>query len=533
MSEKKRKSPIIIHIPAYNRRVYHNNGDSIASSLRSQGVPIDTPCGGRGLCGGCLIKVRGNNLPVLDADRRLIPEESLREGYRLACRPRYLDSDVTIEIPVKKREINLSAIPQRIVGNYAFSVDLGTTTIAISLLNIDEGVEIGSLSFTNPQTSYGADVITRATLVMEDRRALHLLRRLAINSINSGFKRLIMSCRVDPSNVKQISIAGNSIMEHILLGYSPVPLTLAPFKLSVQFPQKMKGRDIHFDGFEDADVFLFPMAGANIGGDTIAGIYYLDMLENSEPAILLDIGTNVEMVLSKSGALYATSSPAGPAFEGGEITFGMRAEEGAIEYAKVEGDSIVFRVHGGGRPKGICGSGLISLVAELLNAGVIDNSGYIRNREEIPSNLALRVQSGERGNIFVIHRDTKLSLYITQMDIRQLQLAKAALMAGINILLKKTGTKSNEIRTVYLAGAFGTAVDQESIFRIGMLSKNFKGKLIPAGDTALGGAKKFLLENTPENILREILDRTTYLELSKESEFEKEFLRRMNFREED
>ncbi len=348
-----------------------------------------------------------------------------------------------------------------------------------------------------------------------------------------AFRKLLQECRVLEEDIIKISVSGNSIMEHIFLGYSPVPLTVAPFKLQERIPKVMSAQESGFRDFKNANVFVFPMIGANVGGDTVAGIYYLDMISMTEPSILIDIGTNVEMVLAVDGTLYATSSPAGPAFEGGEITFGMRAEEGAIESVEIHDFAMRCRVKGGGKPKGICGSGLISLVSELLKWGVIDRTGRIRDRDEIPGNLSLRVYPGDRGNRFIIHRDTKLSLYITQNDIRQLQLAKSAIRAGIEVLLKKTGIRDEKIKNVYMAGAFGVALDEEAIFRIGMLPAGLRNKLIHAGDTALGGAKKFILQNNGEDELKEILDRTRYFELSKEEIFEKEFIKHMNFPEEE
>lgn len=532
MSSKHKKEYVVIHVPAYNRKLLVKSGTAIAEALRSQGIILETPCGGHGLCGGCIVKITNGDAELLELDRKLIPESLLKEGYRLACRPRGLKGSITIDVPLTKREINLKAIPEKIKGKYGFSVDLGTTTIAISLVNIEEGIEIGSISLSNPQTSYGADVITRTTLVMEDPEALNILRRIVIDSIRGGFKRLIQECRVLEEDIIKISIAGNSIMEHIFLGYSPVPLTVTPFKLQERVPKIMSAEKSGFLDFKNASVLVFPMIGANAGGDTVAGIYYLDMIDMIEPAILIDIGTNVEIVLAKNGILYVTSSPAGPAFEGGEITFGMRAEDGAIESVKIQDSVLKLYVKGGGRPKGICGSGLISLISELIRCGIIDITGRIKNRDEILNNLSLRIQQEERGNIFVIHRDTKLSLYITQNDVRQFQLAKSALRAGIDILLNKAGLKSSEVENVYLAGAFGVAIEEEALFRTGMLPSGFQNKLIQSGDTSLGGAKKFVLDENGESKLNEILDRTRYIELSKEKDFEKEFIKQMNFVEE-
>lgn len=527
------KEYVTLHIPSHKRKLSIYYKGSIAEAMRSAGITVETPCGGHGLCGGCIIKITQGEVDIIESDRDLIPEELLREGYRLACRSRNFKGDITIDVPLTKRQINLKTIPAKIKGKYGFSVDLGTTTIAISLVNIDEGIEIGSISLLNPQSSYGVDVITRATLVMEDPNALNILRRIVIESIAVAFRRLLQECRVSEEDITKISIAGNSIMEHIFLGNSPVPLTVAPFNIQERVPGVMSARESGFMGFKNASIMVFPMLGANAGGDTVAGIYYLDMISMSEPSILIDIGTNVEMVLAKDGILYATSSPAGPAFEGGEITFGMRAEEGAIESVEIQDFLLKFRVKGGGKPKGICGSGLISLVAGLLKYDVIDRTGRIRDRDEIANNLSLRVQPGDRGNIFIIHRDTKISLYVTQNDIRQLQLAKSAIRSGVELLLNKAGVQSGGIRSVYIAGAFGVAIEEEAIFRTGILSPGFRGKIVHIGDTSLLGAKKFILSNNAEKELKEILDRTRYFELSKEKAFEKEFIKQMNFPEEE
>lgn len=523
----------IIYIPSQNRKIFVPSEISLAEALRNTGVEIETPCGGHGMCGGCVVQIKSGSVEILPADHELIPEELLNQGYLLSCRKRKLFGDVSVEIPVKKREVDLKAVPEKVKGEYGFSVDLGTTTLAISLVNINQGIEVGSLSMLNPQTQYGADVITRATLVMEDESILKILRKNVLDAISAGINRLLLECRVRPEDVTKISIAGNSIMEHIILGISPVPLTVAPFEVKEKIPGRMDAKEFGFQNLKNAHVIVFPMIGANAGGDTVAGIYYLDLPGMDKPSLFLDIGTNVEMALVKDGEVFITSSPAGPAFEGGEITFGMRAEDGAIESVKIEDAVLQCRVRGGGKPKGICGSGLISLVSELVRTRVIDKTGRIRSRDEIENNLSLRVKEGERGNIFIIHRDTKISLYLTQSDVRQLQLAKSALRAGIEILLKKNNLKGEDIENVYTAGAFGVAVDESAMFRIGMLPESFRGKLHPSGDTALGGAKKYILSENGDEELKEILDRAHYLELSKEKDFEKEFIKHMNFIEEE
>jgi len=229
MTSRNNKKYVSIDIPSHNRKITVYSRASIAEALRLAGIGIETPCGGHGLCGGCIVKITHGEVELLDSDRNLIPEELLRAGYRLACRTRGFKGDITIDVPLTQRKINLKTIPDKIKGKYGFSVDLGTTTIAISLVNIDEGIEIGSLSLLNPQINYGADVITRATLVMEDPDTINILKKILINSIGTAFKRLLQECRIVEEDIIKISIAGNSIMEHIFLGYSPVPLTVAPF----------------------------------------------------------------------------------------------------------------------------------------------------------------------------------------------------------------------------------------------------------------------------------------------------------------
>ncbi|HEY4717063.1 MAG TPA: ASKHA domain-containing protein, partial [bacterium] len=315
----------LINIPAHNKKIFVKEDVSLADALRAVGIGIETPCGGHGLCGGCLIRVLNGELDILDADREKIPNSMLKDGYRLACRKRKFHTSISIEVPQRKRKIDLSAIPQNVSGRFAFSVDIGTTTIAVSLLNADTGAEAGSMSFANPQDEYGADVISRVSAITNDPEILQVLRKMTVESLNDGFKRLLRASRVKAEDIQFISIAGNSIMEHIILGISPVPLSVYPFELVERFPAVKTAAQMGFIFLNNATVKVFPMAGANLGGDAVAGIFYLDLDKKGSPRMLIDIGTNVEIVLSKQEGLFATSSPAGPAFEGGEITFGMRA----------------------------------------------------------------------------------------------------------------------------------------------------------------------------------------------------------------
>ncbi|OGP16709.1 MAG: hypothetical protein A2V21_305360 [Deltaproteobacteria bacterium GWC2_55_46] len=409
-------------------------------------------------------------------------------------------------------------------GNNGFGVaiDLGTTTIAGALVDLGTGAVAGELSLPNPQSGWGRDVVSRIDAGTKDPATLAELKNAALAACNSLITRLA-SGRTDA--IKKVTVAGNPAMEHLFLGISPEPLSRVPYRPAFKEPQQMPAREA---GLEiDAALYVFPLIGGFVGGDAVAAALALGMGKAARPVLAIDIGTNSEILLAVQGSLFATSAAAGPAFEGGEVERGMTAGPGAIEGMTIEGDSLKLKVIGNVAPRGICGSGLIEAAHVLLEAGIMDRSGRIKDRDEVSTNLANRIKESGDGNSFVLFRGAKGEVSLSQQDIRALQTAKSATRAGINILLDKAGLNPEDIEKVYLAGAFGAKLSSVSLKGIGLLYEGWQN-VEYVGDAALDGAVMALGE-VGRNEAGELAGRAKYVPLSGSSRFEREFITNIGF----
>ncbi len=430
--------------------------------------------------------------------------------------------------------------------------DIGTTTIVGSLIdlktckeNLSQNVPIGedTAFLSNPQAKWGKDVLSRITAAVEKPEILKVLQNEVVNACNKVIKNL-----TNPEDVQFVTIAGNSTVEHRFLGISPAALAKVPYRPSFKESKQIKPNEIGIDINPEGWVYTFPLIGGFIGGDTVAGILSTELHKSKKPCLLIDIGTNNETVLGSEKGLIATSTAAGPAFEGGTIKYGMIADDGAIQGVEIKDDKIILDVIGNAFPKGICGSGVIDVIAKLLNAGIIDASGRIKNRDEIEGNIANRIiekGQGSRvkgqeeqglgvrgqgsGNAFVLYKDAKKEITITQNDVREIQLAKGAIQAGIKLLLKKADVNPNEVEKVFIAGAFGSSINKNSLADIGVIEKEWLDRVIFIGDAALEGAKLALCSEEKRKEAEWVAKNTKHLSLSGSSHFQKEFMKGMGF----
>lgn len=413
--------------------------------------------------------------------------------------------------------------------NFGVAFDIGTTTIAGSLIDLASFEEIAAAALPNPQIRFGKDLLSRIKWIMEDASFLNDLKHDVIEACN----RIIHSISgkfVD--NIKIVTIAGNSVMEHILLGISPISLAKTPYLPLFKQSKLLLAKDIGLSVPPSTKLYTFPLIGGFIGGDTVAVILSTNIHKEKTTSLAIDIGTNSEIVLSSGGNLYAASAAAGPAFEGGHIENGMSAQKGAIQGVKIDNDRIIIDVIGKTSPTGICGTGVIEAVSEMLKADILDTSGRIKNRNEVYNNLANRVKnSGQKdngqGNEFILYKDAKKEIAITQKDVRELQLAKGAIQAGIRLLMRRAKVK--EIDKVYLAGAFGNNLKKESLVQIGILKEEWLNNVTFVGDAALDGAKLALYSEERQKEADEIATKTKYLSLSGSSHFQKEFIKGLMF----
>lgn len=404
------------------------------------------------------------------------------------------------------------------------ALDIGTTTIAAASVEPGTGRIIGAISLPNPQAAWGADVLSRVEAIRRNPALLPEMSGALIGACNEAIHALLP----DTAAI-EVTVAGNSVMEHILLGISPLVFAAPPYKPAFKKAVRVPCGKLGIAAAQDAEVYVFPLIGGFVGGDTTAVALALGLHREEEPTLTIDIGTNSEIVLTANGIIYAASAAAGPAFESGGIKDGMTAAPGAISGIRMTEDAVSLETIGNATPAGICGSGLVAAAAAMLDAGVMDSTGRINDRIEIATNIGNHIVERDGANAFILYRGAKKVVSLTQADIRSLQTAKAAIKAGISILIAKAGLTAGEIRKVYLAGAFGSNLKKEALCRIGLLAPEWLPLVRFVGDAALIGAAEAVGSEDKKNEAELAASMVKYMALSGSPRFEREFLKEMNF----
>ena len=423
---------------------------------------------------------------------------------------------------------------QRIFG---IAFDLGTTTVVATLLDLTSGMPVAVQSMLNKQQPFGADVITRISAIMMDPHALEKLSGLAHEALDELAQGVCQEGGVSPDEVYEVAIAGNATMTHIVLGIDPEPLGVAPFIMSTKLFPEILAEQVGVKVNEQARAVMFPAFGAYVGGDIVAGLLASGMDRDSRMRLFLDIGTNCEVVLGNSDRLVATAAPAGPAFEGAAIRCGMRAAPGAIEVVKMSPDQLELGVIGDVDAQGLCGSGLVDAVAELVQLELLDSTGrFVADdvaRDLAPGLQGRLTQLGQE-RVFVLHwrgdvGDVAQSIYLSQRDVRELQFAKASIATGWRILLEEIGLKVEDLQQVLLAGSFGSYLSPASAIRIGLVPALPVLRVVSAGNVAGEGAKMALLSMRERAGAMALLDEVEYVELSDRSDFNDRFIDQLAF----
>ncbi|MFL5964032.1 MAG: ASKHA domain-containing protein [Gaiellaceae bacterium] len=402
---------------------------------------------------------------------------------------------------------------------FAIAYDLGTTTCVATLLDLETGLPAAVQSILNMQQPFGADVITRISATMMDPEALGMLGDRAHETLATLTAEVCEEARVDPSEVYEIVITGNQTMMQLALGIDPEPLSMAPFTIAARTLPAAKAADFGVHVHERAPAVLFPALGAYVGPDIVAGILATGLTLDKRTRLFIDVGTNSEIVLGSSAKALATAAPAGPAFEAAQIRCGMRAADGAIEGVKIIDGEVELTVIGDVEAVGLCGSGLVDAVAELVGAGILDHSG----RFVLGSSPRLG-KIGEE-NVFYLHDD----VYLSQRDVRELQFAKASIATGWQILCNDMGVDPREISQVLLGGSFGTYLTAASAVKIGLVPKLPLMRIVSAGNVAGEGAKIAALSVTERAAAQAVLDEVKYVELSGRTDFNDLFIDQLAF----
>jgi uncharacterized 2Fe-2S/4Fe-4S cluster protein (DUF4445 family) len=465
--------------------------------------------------------------PQADADRLL---EVLNQQYKLDCHRfdtnalRILSDQLRSwhwECQAAVRNDEVIALLPPSSRQLGLAIDLGTTKIAGYLVDLSDGQTLAAKGIMNPQISYGEDIISRITAVIKSPQAGVAVQKLAASAINELAIELCAEAGAKTEEIVEAVVVGNTAMHHLFLGLPVKQLALSPFVPAISQALEVKAADLGLETAAGAYVYLLPNIAGFVGADHVAVLLATEAWRAEGPILALDIGTNTEVSLIYKGKITATSCASGPAFEGGHIKYGMRAAAGAIERLRIAGDSVQYQTINNAPPVGICGSGILDALAQLYLAKAVDEGGRI-----VKSHPRVRNYKGQREFVLVSkeERGGKPAITITQHDVRELQLAKAAIRTGIQVLLEANDCPEGEIKQVLIAGAFGTYIDVASAAAIGMLPSLPLNRFRQAGNAAGMGAKLALISLKQRAEAQAVASRVSYIELASAPNFEPTFM---------
>ncbi|MHA1909889.1 MAG: ASKHA domain-containing protein [Candidatus Thorarchaeota archaeon] len=499
---------------------------TILDAARRLGLHISSECGGSGTCGKCLVSIEPPPKPS-DVDPSLISESDLKKGVRLACQHRVLkELHVAIGTGVRLVKILVDGsvsptkldIDSGLENQKGIAIDLGTTTIVAYLMDLETGTQIDHAATLNPQIMYGEDVMSRITYATMEDGGSEVLKDIVLRRIEELIMQLISSKQVNLPDLTRLVIVGNPAMHHLLLGLETKSLGVTPYE-----PVIKSGEELGLFKSAGVSAYLPPNIAGFVGGDTAAFILSQGLDATDKTVLGMDIGTNGEIVLSIKGKLFCCSAAAGSAFEGATIRHGMRGQEGAIERLSISNPDEVpkFSVINNTSPKGICGSGIVDIVSELKSSGIVRSDGRM-----LESSRVIDFE-GERAYTITNpgENNSELFLVFTQKDVRQVQLAKGAILAGASILMESSGIDIADVDMLLLAGAFGNYINPKSALAIGLLPPVGIEKVIPVGNAAGDGAKRMLLSLEKRELIEGVAERVKYLELARYDGFAKIFSR--------
>ncbi|MBS7650298.1 MAG: ASKHA domain-containing protein [Candidatus Bathyarchaeia archaeon] len=524
-----------IVIKPHDRKAILNVGRTILSYLQELDVDIDASCGGRGVCGKCLVKALPDEslAPPTEAERRLA-----KPGFRLACQARILrdDQNLQVEVPtyaiykilgrgvVKPVPLNppvlrrftpegekvywRNVMVDEYRGEiYGLALDVGTTTLAMYWVNLETGVVEHISSMLNPQIRYGDNVIDRINYARMGRQ-MDLE-----NAVRGGVNQMILQRPINPDHIYEVAVVGNTVMRDLFIGHPVSQMGEAPFEPLSTSPVNKSAGELGLKVNRAANVYALPLIGHFVGADALAVILATEMHLSREVVMAIDIGTNTEIAVGCEDGIMVTSCASGPAFEGSGVKCGIGAVEGAIQSVEIAEDlKVKYETIGGAPPIGICGSGLIDLLAQMLDRGVIDWRG--------------RFTSG-RGRLIIVGDNGRI--FIDGEDIDNLKLAKSAINVGAKALMKHYGVKVKDISRLYLAGAFGNYINPMNAVKIGMLPNIPLKKIVKVGNAAIEGAREVLVSQEKRNEAEKIPSKTRHLRLEVEEDFHDMFIQGLSF----
>lgn len=556
---------VLIKFIPDNITISVEKGTTILQAARLAGVVIESPCNAAVTCAKCKVKLDSSSIKnVISSGVHHLSKEEESAGFVLSCVAKVI-GDVVVEVSnlelneslkilnhgksfdfqvnplIKKKYFENEGITrvyagEEIIGveanntenvKFGVVVDIGTTTMVASLIDLNNGVEVSSTSALNPQAIHAQDVLSRIKFASEEN-GLNTMYSGVINEIKAMISDASKNANVSRDNIYEIILSGNTCMLHLATNINPSSLGKYPYTPEIYGGNHIEALQHDFNISPFGLIYLPPIISAYVGADITSGILAAKLYEKDGVTLFVDIGTNGEMVLSLDGELSAASTAAGPAFEGMNITHGMRASSGAIEYFNIEDDgNIAVKTIGDEKAIGICGSGLLDIVGELVKHGVIKKNGKFveADNEEMNPLLKERLVKHEGKPVFKITN----KVYLSQKDIRQVQLAKGAVRAGIEFLMRSKDITADKIDKVMIAGSFGYHLRAKSLINIGLLPMEFEDKVDFVGNTSKSGGQIFLLNNSYREEMEQVVKKVDIIELSSYKDFDKVFVQSLGF----
>ena len=511
---------VVVHRGAETKTILVKEGESLLDAFIRQEIYISAPCGGKGRCGKCGIQVLNGNTWISDEDKKIYSEEELDAGWRLSC---CLYPTEELEVSVSQSDESLFEAVGETENTeesgteesfYHVAVDIGTTTIAMSLIGGESGKVFRTVTSVNSQRAYGADVISRIQASVDGKK--EELKKSIQKDLQDSMEKLLKETGVSGEDVGKIVIGGNTTMGHLLMGYDCDTLGVFPFTpVNIDF---IKGTEeiLGTDRFGKKEVILLPGISTYVGGDIVSGMYAYDFTEKEDVCMFIDLGTNGEMGIGNKEKILVTSTAAGPAFEGGNITWGMGSVPGAICSVKLEGTEAEVKTIRDEAPQGICGTGVVETAAELVREEIVDETGAL-DEDYFDDGFPLAKTPDGKEIVF------------TQKDVREIQLAKAAVRAGVETLLLRYGIKKEEVSKVYLAGGFGYKLNTDKAIAIGMIPEEWADRIVAVGNSSLSGACKYLKDENGDKTIEKLVSISEEVNLSADKEFNEFYMNEMFF----
>ncbi len=510
-----------------------HSGATLLEAAGQAGIILNTVCGGKGICKKCIVNLEPGGQQVLACQYRIqndltvtVPSASRFFEHKILTEG--VSAQAEIQPDIYKKYLKF-ALAGKIFG---VAVDIGTTTVVAKLIDMKNGQLLATQAGLNPQTRFGDDCLSRISYAQTGTK-LAELHKTIIDCINELTVKLCSQVCIDTKQIYEMCIVGNTTMNHIFLKLPVTQLGQAPYKAFSLDAKDLLPKKIAININPDGNIHTVENIAGFVGSDTVAGALAVDVNSSEQMTLIVDIGTNGEIVLGTADKLYAASCAAGPAFEGARISCGGRAAEGAIQAVVINEDDIDLDIIGNRPPHSICGSGLIDAVAVLLDLGIIDPTGRFADPANLPPSIRSRIIQQNGQPAFRLAENITL----TQQDIREVQLAKAAIRAGIKLLQRKisaggrltAGLEDNDIKQVLLAGAFGNYVRRESALRIGLLPAVPLERIHFVGNAAACGAQLILLSGCCRDEAKKLARKIKYVEIANEPDFQDVFADSMGF----